>query len=307
MKATSIKETRQEFKQKGIFHTPDALAKRLLSYVDNNPQTVYDPTCGAGALLKVFSDDVEKYGQEIEPDYLARIDLPNFHGYCGDTLTDDGFKDLQFDCIVANPPFSIKWTPPDDPKSDARFADAPAVPPPSKADWAFMLHILHHLKPHGVAVVLCFPGILYRGQREGKIRQWFVEQNVIDRVVNIPGNTFEDTSIATVIVVIRKNRQTTDIIFEDDDKSQVATLEEVQENDYVLSPSTYIPVEYEREEYDIDEINRQVVDTTLNALRNTFEMLKSLQETFPADNLYIDRLLDGVKQIVAEFERRNAA
>ena len=94
-----------------------------------------------------------------------------------------------------------------------------------------MLHILHHLKDSGVAVVLGFPGVLYRGQKEGKVRQWFVENNYIDRVVNIPGNTFEDTSISTCIIVLRKNKTTTDIIFEDGEKKENITFEEIKEND----------------------------------------------------------------------------
>lgn len=181
-KQKSIKNIRQEFKDNGIFYTPLALAERLKSYVDIEPTSVYDPTCGAGNLLSVFQENVKKYGQELDAEQLALIDLPNFEGYAGDTLTDDKFKDMQFDCIVANPPFSVKWEP-DALTDDIRFKCCPELPPPSKADWAFMLHILHHLKDNGIAAVLEFPGILYRGQREGKVRRWFVENNYIDRVV----------------------------------------------------------------------------------------------------------------------------
>ena len=137
MKEKSIKNIRQEFKQHGIFYTPSALAERLKSYIDINPKSVYDPTCGAGNLLKVFDDNIKKYGQELDGEQLALIDLPNFIGYAGDTLADDKFGDMQFDCIVANPPFSVKWNP-DGLKDDERFLHSPVLPPPSKADWAFM-------------------------------------------------------------------------------------------------------------------------------------------------------------------------
>lgn len=198
MKQKSIKNIRQEFKDNGIFYTPPELAEKLKSYVDIEPQSVYDPTCGAGNLLRIFGDNIKKYGQELDAEQLGLIDIPDFTGYAGDTLQDDGFSGMKFDCIVANPPFSVKWYP-ESLKTDIRFKDCPALPPPSKADWAFMLHILHHLSDDGVAVVLEFPGILCRGQREGAVRRWFIENNYIDRVVNVPGGTFEDTSIGTCV------------------------------------------------------------------------------------------------------------
>ena len=170
MKQKSIKSIRQEFRKGGVFYTPPELAEKLKEYVDISVKTVYDPTCGAGNLLRVFDDDVEKYGQEIDAEQLHGIDIPNFHGAAGNTLMCDAFPDMKFDCIVANPPFSVKWEP-DKLDDDPRFSAAPVMAPPSKAEWAFMQHILYHLSDEGVAVVLEFPGILYRGQREGKIRQ----------------------------------------------------------------------------------------------------------------------------------------
>ena len=129
MKQKSIKNIRQEFKENGIFYTPPKLAEKLMSYVDIEPETVYDPTCGAGNLLKVFHENVKKYGQELDREQLELIDIPEFHGYAGDTLTDDGFPEMKFDCIVANPPFSVKWEP-DRLADDVRFRDCPALPPP---------------------------------------------------------------------------------------------------------------------------------------------------------------------------------
>ena len=105
MKQKSIKNIRQEFKDNGIFYTPPELAKKLMEYVDIQPDTVYDPTCGAGNLLRVFPDNVKKYGQELDEEQLNLIDIPNFTGKAGDTLVNDGFAGMKFQCIVANPPF----------------------------------------------------------------------------------------------------------------------------------------------------------------------------------------------------------
>lgn len=298
MKQKSIKNIRQEFKDNGIFYTPLALAERLKSYVDIEPESVYDPTCGAGNLLSVFHENVKKYGQELDAEQLALIDLPNFEGYAGDTLTDDKFKGVKFECIVANPPFSVKWEP-DALTEDIRFRDCPALPPPSKADWAFMLHILHHLSNNGVAVVLEFPGILYRGQREGKVRRWFVENNYIDRVVNIPGNTFEDTSIATCVVVLKKNRTTTDITFEDGERTETVPYSTVEENDFNLSPCTYIKKEIQKEETSIAELFKDGRKKTLIILESELQLEIALCKL---SNLDTQPFLDDLKNLISRYE-----
>ena len=300
MKQKSIKNIRQEFKDNGIFYTPPELARKLMEYVDIQPDTVYDPTCGAGNLLRVFKDNVKKYGQEIDGEQLALIDIPNFTGKSGDTLMDDGFEGMKFQCIVANPPFSVKWNP-DVLKDDERFSCAPALPPPSKADWAFMLHILHHLSDNGVAVVLEFPGILYRGQKEGIVRKWFIENNYIDRVVNIPGNTFEDTSIATCIVVLKKNRTTTDIIFEDETRTESVSLQTIAENGFVLSVNTYLPEIVEKEEIDPMILESEARQSFLKKLRSELEFEKTVCDM---EGISINPFLKAIKRIVSEFERK---
>lgn len=175
----NIRNIRNEFKKNGIFYTTSELAKTLKQYVDFQPKKIYDPTCGQGNLLSVFDEDVEKYGQELFSDELekAKEKLKNFYGFCGDTLKQDGFSGIKFDLIVANPPFSIKWEPNE---FDERFASAPCVPTSGRADYAFILHILNHLADDGKAICLEFPGVLYRGQREGKIRKWMIEQNFVE-------------------------------------------------------------------------------------------------------------------------------
>ena len=300
MKQKSIKNIRKEFKDNGIFYTPPEVAEKLKTYIDIEPKAVYDPTCGAGNLLKVFPDDVKKYGQELDAEQLQITDIPNFTGYVGDTLMDDKFKGVKFDCIVANPPFSVKWQP-DKLKDDVRFCDCAALPPPSKADWAFMLHIINHLSNEGVAVVLEFPGILYRGQREGKVRRWFVENNYIDRVVNVPGNTFEDTSIATCIVVLKKNRETTDIIFEDGEQIETVPLSEIEENDFNLSVNIYLPEEVEKEYIDPIVLENEARRHFLEILKKELDFDKMVCEM---EGLDIEPFLNAIRAVVGKYGKK---
>lgn len=212
----------------------------LRALIPGEPESVYDPTCGAGALLSVFPEGTEKFGQDIDAAALGDAALlPNFHGYLGDVLSDPAWLDKRFPAIVANPPFSIKW----EPQADERFMLAPTVPTAGRADYAFLLHILHMLADDGTAVVLSFPGILYRGQREGTLRAWMIETNVIDQVILIPGDTFVDTAIATAILVLRKNRKPGDPIrFEDREHSveRLVPVDEVRSNSYSLSVQQYV-------------------------------------------------------------------
>ena len=301
MKQKSIKNIRQEFKDNGIFYTPPELAEKLKSYVDIDPNSAYDPTCGAGNLLRVFPDSVKKYGQELDAEQLALIDIPNFTGRAGDTLMDDGFSGMTFDCIVANPPFSVKWQP-EELKEDIRFHDCPAMPPPSKADWAFMLHIISHLSENGVAVVLEFPGILYRGQKEGIVRKWFVEKNYIDRVVNVPGNTFEDTSISTCIIVLKKNRETTDVIFEDGERQETVSVDTIAENDYSLSVSFYLPNEVEKEEIDPMVLENEARALFLSRLRKELDFDRTVCEM---EGISQKPFISAIRLVLREYEREN--
>lgn len=296
----SIRNIRAQFREKGVFYTPEALALRLKSYIDGEPGEVYDPTCGAGGLLKVFGDGVKKYGQEIDADELALIGVPNFTGYAGDTLMDDGFKGRKFECIVANPPFSIKWSP-DALACDERFKECGTLPPPSKADWAFMLHILHHLKEDGTAVVLEHPGVLYRGQREYKIRKWFLERNYIERVASVPGGTFEDTAIATCIIVLKKNRTDGSIIFEDERQCGKVSLNEIAENDYALTPQTYLPPEeiFEKPE-DPARLQEEARQSTIFSLKKDLEIDRMICEL---ENMSQEPYLDELTAAVNGFRQ----
>lgn len=242
----NLKSIKKEFKDKGIFYTTNELALLIKSFIDIQVDEVYDPTCGDGSLLSVFDDNVKKYGQEINLHQLkiAQQRLKNFNGFCGDTLKNPAWEDNKFKCIVANPPFSISWDPPvlNGMFTDDRFKFVPALPPKSKADYAFILHILHYLASDGIAVVLNFPGILYRGNSEKLIRKWIVEQNYIEKIIRIPGKYFVDTTIETVLIVFKKNRDTTNIEFIDTEKNKnyIATYDEIKLNDFTLSVSLFI-------------------------------------------------------------------
>lgn len=243
----NIKNIKKEFRSRGIFYSQNDMAIFLKSFFPENINEIYDPTCGCGNLLKVFNDNVQKYGQEINNEELEKANarLTNFYGVCGDTLVEPAFFNRKFKYIVANPPFSINWQP----KLDERFKDLPTLPPRSKADYAFILHCLYLLSNDGIAVILNFPGVLYRGNSEGKIRQWLVEKNYISDVVHVAGNKFVDTKIPTCILILKKNKKTTDINFfdsENDLKRQVS-YEEIKENSFNLSVSNYIQKEEEKE------------------------------------------------------------
>lgn len=304
MTGYNIKSIREDFKSKGIFYTPKELAELLKSYLPKAVKEVYDPTCGHGSLLSVFADDVKKYGQDINDIAVEEAKkLPNSIIECGDTLKYPKFLGKRFKAIVANPPFSIKW----EPKQDERFSPAPALAPKSKADYAFIMHILHYLADDGTAVVMEFPGILYRGNAEGKIRRWLVEQNYIEKVIHIPGNTFVDTAIATCILVLKKNKTTTDITFinTEDDIERTVKLEEVAANDYSLSVNIYAYKEPEKEVIDIDAVELEIeeslcrnLDVQLNVSFNLWKEMGSR----PLDTLLekLERIINKYKKLIKE-------
>jgi len=240
------KSIRREFKEKGIFYTTKDLAEHLKSFLPDDVDEIYDPTCGNGGLLSVFADDVQKYGQDINAEQVkdAENRLKNFHGVVGDTLREPAFWGKKFKYIIANPPFSIKW----EPKLDERFGGWPCLPPPSKADYAFLAHILHYLSDDGDAIVLNSPGILFRGGAEGKIRRWLVEQNYIDTVILVDNGHFVDTKIATAVLILKKNRATTDVKFAHNNLERVVSVSEMAGNDYDLDVLSYIHDGIEKEE-----------------------------------------------------------
>lgn len=297
MKDFNLKNIRQDFKDKGIFYTPKELALYLKSFLPEDVKEIYDPTCGNGGLLSVFGDDVEKYGQDINADQVqvAQENLKNFHSAIGDTLANPAFTDRKFKYIIANPPFSIKW----EQKSDERFENYPCLPPKSKADYAFIAHILYCLSDDGTAVVLNFPGILYRGQSEGKIRQYLVEQNLIDTVIAVDGGHFVDTKIATAVLIFRKNKTTTDIKFIHNDKEITVPVEQIAENSYNLSVSNYIDETPPREELDGNKINSDVRQSTLSLLESTLKMEKMVCDL---SGKSVKPFINDLRKVIDDFE-----
>lgn len=239
---------RKELAAHGVFYTDPKLAEAIKSHVPSDITEVYDPTCGEGNLLSVFPDAVKKYGQELDEDSArhAQDHLANAVIVAGDTLKIPAFMDRKFDAIVANYPFSVAWEPD---AEDPRFSDAPALAPKSKADMAFILHILYMLSDTGTAAVLCSPGVGFREAAEGKIRRWLLEQNVIDSVTLYEGGYFEDTKIQTVLIVFKKHRASQTIRFVNHEHSITADIPRSQVmEDCRLTVSKYAAPPYKPEE-----------------------------------------------------------
>lgn len=279
MTAHSIKGVRAEFKRVGKFHTPPELAAFLHDLIPAGARDVYDPTCGAGNLLSQFPDDTPKYGQDIDRAALADANaLPGFHGEEGDVLTDPAWRDRKFHAIVANPPFSIPW----EPAWDERWFGVPTMPTKGRADWAFLIHIIHMLADDGTAAVLQFPGILYRGGREQTLREWLVTENLLDRVISIPGDTFTDTTISTACLVLRKDREPgAPIVFDDRELGleREVSLAEIEAADWNLSVNTYVqPPEPEVEPVDTWELEQLARRNAVRKLRGELQFSRMVAE-----------------------------
>ncbi len=224
-------------KSGGEFYTPQEVSEllaRLTVVGKTEVNKVYDPACGSGSLLLKFAkvlgpDKVRQgfFGQEVNLTtynlcrinmFLHDINYEKFDIAHGDTLTDPHhWDDEPFEAIVSNPPYSIKWDGDANPLliNDPRFAPAGVLAPKSKADLAFTLHILSWLAVNGTAAIVEFPGVLYRGGAERKIRQYLIDNNYIDAVIQLPPDLFFGTTIATCIVVLKKSRHDNATLFID--------------------------------------------------------------------------------------------
>jgi type I restriction enzyme M protein len=224
-------------KSGGEYYTPQEVSELLASIAvagKTEVNKVYDPACGSGSLLLKFAKVLgpEKvrngfFGQEINlTTYnLARInmilhDVPyeKFDIAHGDTLTDPAhWDDEPFEAIVSNPPYSLDWAGDADVTliNDERYAPAGVLAPRSKADLAFVMHTLHWLAVDGTAAIVEFPGVLYRGGAEQKIREYLVKNNYVEAVIQLPPDLFFGTSIGTCIIVLKKSKPTSDIVFVD--------------------------------------------------------------------------------------------
>jgi type I restriction enzyme M protein len=224
-------------KSGGEFYTPQEVSElltRLTLVGKTQVNKVYDPACGSGSLLLKFAkilgqNNVRQgfFGQEtnITTYNLCRINMflhdinyDKFDIAHGDTLTDPlHWDDEPFEAIVSNPPYSIKWEGSDNPLliNDPRFSPAGILAPKSKADLAFIMHSLSWLATNGTAAIVCFPGILYRGGAEQKIRKYLVDNNYVDCVIQLPANLFFGTTITTCIMVLKKSKKENSTFFLD--------------------------------------------------------------------------------------------
>lgn len=299
-------------KSGGEFFTPQEVSE-LLTRITVAGKTevnkVYDPACGSGSLLLKFAKVLGKenvrngfYGQEVNITtynlcrinmFLHDINYEQFDIAHGDTLTEPKhWDDEPFEAIVSNPPYSIKWDGDANPIliNDDRFTPAGVLAPKSKADLAFVMHCLSWLATNGTAAIVSFPGVLYRGGAEQKIRQYLVDNNFVDAVIQLPPDLFFGTTIATCILVLKKNKPDNKILFIDasaefvrgsaknkmmaenaakildcytkrktiEHFSRVVDSAEIAENGYNISVGSYVAQKDTREAVDITELNARI-------------------------------------------------
>lgn len=299
-------------KSGGEYYTPQEVSElltRITVVGKKEVNKVYDPACGSGSLLLKFAKILGKenvrqgfFGQEINITtynlcrinmFLHDIDYDKFDIAHGDTLTEPAhWDDEPFEAIVSNPPYSIKWEGKSNPLliNDERFSPAGVLAPESKADLAFIMHSLSWLATNGTAAIVCFPGIMYRGGAEKKIRQYLIDNNFVDCIIQLPGNLFYGTSIATCIMVLKKSKSENKTLFIDASKecvkvtnnnklsdknienilsiytnreqkqyvSALVSNDKIVENDYNLTVSSYVEVEDTREKINIEVLNKEI-------------------------------------------------
>lgn len=296
----------------GEYFTPQEVSELLtkLAIADKKEiNKIYDPCCGSGSLLlkaaKILDLSHIKngfYGQEKNITtknlatinmFLHGIDYDKFSIECGDTLLEPKhWDDEPFDVIVTNPPYSVSWEGTDNPTliSDQRFAPAGVLAPKSKADLAFIMHCLSWLSEGGTAAMVCFPGIMYRGGAEQKIRKYLIDNNYVDAIIQLPDNLFYGTSISTCIMVLKKGKQDNTVAFIDASKEfvkitnsnmlteeninnileyhrnrvdkdytvKIVSHDDIEAKKYNLSVNTYVEKEDTREKIDIKVLNAQI-------------------------------------------------
>ena len=297
----------------GEFYTPaevSFLLAKIAAAGRTQVNKVYDPACGSGSLLLKFKEILGTknvidgfFGQEINLKtynlcrmnmFLHNVNYDHFDIQQGDTLKNPRHDNEEpFDAIVSNPPYSTPWDGVNAPTliNDPRFSPAGVLAPASKADLAFTMHMLSWLSTEGTAAIIEFPGVLYRGGAEQKIRQYLVSNNYVDTVIQLSPNLFFGTSIATCIIVLKKNKPDNRVCFIDASNefvhegnknklsdeniqkiyetqfnktpkeyfSKVVTTAEIEAQKYNLSVSTYVEKEDTTVEIDIDELNERIV------------------------------------------------
>ena len=303
-------------KSGGEFFTPQEVSRlvALLAIAGRKSlNSAYDPTVGSGSLLlqfkKILGDNVKNfYGQEINLTtynlcrinmFLHGVNFERFDIRHGDTLKHPMHQEFEpFDAIGSNPPYSIKWDGDSDATliNDPRFAPAGVLAPKGKADLAFTMHILSSLSTTGTAAIVEFPGVLYRGQAEGKIREYLISNNFVDTVIQLPENLFFGVTIAVCIIVLKKSKQDNKVLFIDASKefihegnknklseeniqkiyktymerkdvehfARLVSNHDLVENGSNISVSSYIVPEDTSEKIDIKELNAEIANIVAN-------------------------------------------
>jgi type I restriction enzyme M protein len=333
MNILSVSLLQEQGKKQGEFYTPQEVSKILAKIVTSNKKklkSVYDPTCGSGSLLLRVAKEVEDvsnfYGQELNRTTynLARMNMimhdvhyRKFDIKQEDTLERPQHEGMHFEAIVANPPFSAHWSANPLHLSDDRFSQYGKLAPKTKADFAFIQHMIHHLNDNGTMAVVMPHGVLFRGSAEGHIRRYLIEErNYLDAVIGLPANIFYGTSIPTSILVFKKCREDNDCVMfidasahfekvknqnhlreEDIEKivstyqerkdiekySHKATLEEIAENDYNLNIPRYVDTFEEEEAVDLAEVAKALKDLELE-MNETDETIRGFCKELGIDS-----------------------
>ena len=331
-------------------YTPESICK-LLSLLCGHSEEILDVCCGVGSLSLPHASGNTRFFMEEISDMSLSLLLINMciRGtsadiYKKDVLTkevykhyrlvknDNGFSDVelleneadterQYECIVSNPPYSLKW----EPLNDERFRNY-GLAPKSKADYAFVLDILYRLKDDGKAFIILPHGVLFRGQSEGAIRKALIHDNVIDCVIGLPGNMFMNTSIPTVVLGLKKNKMNKDVLFIDASKtckktgkynilteeqiskiidaynsrkdvnkfSKLVSLEEIESNDFNLNIPRYVDTFEEKEPIDIEKNLKKLIRIEYDIKQTETELAKMLKDlNGPSEYIqYRDGLID---------------
>lgn len=330
-------------KKAGEFYTPQQVSKILAEIVTSdksNLRSVYDPTCGSGSLLlRVgrLANVRHYYGQEYNSTTynLARMNMllhdVNFKAFSidnGDTLEEPAFREEKFEAIVANPPYSAKWSADPSFMEDERFSNYGKLAPKSKADFAFVQHMIHHLDDNGTMAVVLPHGVLFRGAAEGVIRKYLIEEkDYLDAIIGLPANIFFGTSIPTTVLVFKKSRATDDVLFIDASQSfekgknqnhltdedvkkivetyrkreeiekysHVASMEEIEENEYNLNIPRYVDTFEEEEPVDIKALHAEI--RTINQeLKDSEESLLKMLDDLEGDEEGM-ALIEATKEV----------
>ncbi len=352
-------------KKAGEFYTPHEVSVLMSEIVaehlkDRERIAIYDPTSGSGSLLINIGQSVSKYmnrdciqyyAQELkESTYnLTRMNLimrginpSNLFTRNADTLEDDWPIDLdsyppvlRVDAVVSNPPYSQQWTP-DGKESDPRYSEY-GLAPKSKADYAFLLHDLYHIKPDGIMTIVLPHGVLFRGGEEEKIRTNLIEKNHIDAIIGLPANIFFGTGIPTIIMVLKQKRENKDVLIIDASKgfvkegknnklqasdikrivdayierktiekfSKVVSREEIRANDYNLNIPRYVDSSEKAESWDIyASLMGGIPNSEIDELQRYWQAFPSLRESlFMSDGTpYSSLRCEDVKKIIVENE-----